>query len=305
MVLLEQKRGTFIHKMMCKRTAVMMGAVFGSALQNKQYCLKTRPKDVAKGTAPNEEWWEFGECPTHLQGERSDLQEATALCKEKGIRAVVADPQLAHIAVRYPSGLRMVAQFSCKPRDFKTIVTVLKGPTGTGKSTAAANWPYPAAVTPPAKGQQMWFDPYDPLMHETIWIDDVKPGNIYKFGFLLRLLDRYPVTVPVKNGFVELRPKHIVITTSLHPRQWYPVLFAESPDEYAQLDRRIDYYIETVGLGRYEYIRGSPERLGMQMPVQEDMEQPPPLLPRPGRAYEEEMVRRRDEWLERQRQPRQ
>jgi len=280
-----------------------MKPVFGTALQNKQYCLKIRPKDIAKGTPPNAEFWEFGDCPTHLRGERTDLQEATALCKEKGIRAVVADPELAHVAVRYPTGLRLVAQYSCAPRDFKTTVTVICGPTGTGKSTAAGKWPSPAAVTPPAKGQSMWFDPYDPLVHDSIWIDDVKPGNIYKIGFLLRLLDRTPVTLPVKNGFVEMRAKHIVITSSLHPRRWYPQLFAERPDEYAQLDRRIDFFIETTGLGSYQFIRGTQDRLGINLPAAEQLEAPPPLLSNPDEVYQAQMIQRRNDWLGRQPYP--
>jgi len=116
--------------MCCKRLAPDFRPVRGTALDNYKYCRKIRPKDVAKGTPPNAEWWEFGECPTHLSGERTDLQEATALCKAKGIRAVINDPELAHVAVRYPSGLRLVAQYSSNPRDFKTIVTVIYGPTG-------------------------------------------------------------------------------------------------------------------------------------------------------------------------------
>lgn len=292
--------------MCCKRLAPeLRRPVFGTALQNYQYCRKIRPKDIAAGTPANAEWWEFGECPTHLRGERTDLQEATALCKEKGIRAVVQDPELAHIAVRYPSGLRLVAQYSCTPRNFKTTVTVIYGPTGTGKSVAAGKWPSPAAVTPPAKGQQMWFDPYDPLMHETIWIDDVKPGNIYKHGFLLRLLDEGPVTLPVKNGFVELTAKHIVITSSMEPRKWYPVLFAQCPDEWDQLERRFSNVIYTTGLGQYNFIRGSQETLPVALPQALDMRPPlPPCVwPDPERDYREQMIQRRNEWLGRQPYP--
>lgn len=80
-------------------------------------------------------------------------------------------------------------------------------------------------------------------------------------------------------------------------------MFAECPDEYAQLDRRIDYYIETTGLGQYNYVRGTAAQLGMALPSAEVMDEPPPLLPDPDRQYQDDMIQRRNDWLGRQPYP--
>ena len=43
------------------------------------------------------------------------------------------------------------------------------------------------------------------------------------FGMLLSLLDRYDCKVQHKGGMCELAATHIVMTSPLHPQEWYKV----------------------------------------------------------------------------------
>lgn len=122
-----------------------------------------------------------------------------------------------------------------KPRDFKSMVHVYTGATGTGKTRKVYEENenvYPVSV-PTTKGGAVWFDGY--MGHDNVLIDDYR--GEYEFSFLLRLLDRYPMQVPVKGDFVNWRPKKIFITSNHPPREWYPML---SDEDFAPLQRRLD-----------------------------------------------------------------
>ena len=52
-----------------------------------------------------------------------------------------------------------------------------------------------------------WFDGY--IGQDTAIFDDFRAsGN--RFSYILRIIDRYPMDVPVKGGFVYWNPKYIV-----------------------------------------------------------------------------------------------
>lgn len=121
LVLNQKQHGTFIQKKMSKRKPSPVWfsqTVRASAKINREYCLKIREKDVRKGTPPNQEFWEhpIGGCPEHLQGERTELEQAFLLVKAKGPRGLYDDVDSGHIILRYPSGVKMVAQLAQKVR---------------------------------------------------------------------------------------------------------------------------------------------------------------------------------------------
>ncbi|AGS36220.1 replication-associated protein [Circoviridae 14 LDMD-2013] len=136
--------------------------------------------------------------------------------------------------IRYPRGIeRAINLLNNEARDFKTFVKVYYGKTGTGKSYKA-HQENPELWT---HGGDRWFDNY--AAHEVALFDDfegIKSG--ISFRKLLQLCDRYPLVVPVKNSFVNWRPKVIIFTTNVKPEQWYP------EDNYAPLRRRIDELID-------------------------------------------------------------
>lgn len=100
----------------------------------------------------------------------------------------------------------------------KPHVEVIWGAPGTGKSRYAYQigmgtydgdcWIYPG------KG---WFDGY---CNQKVAIFDDFYGDM-DFGIFLKVLDRYPLRVPVKGGFVNWNPDKIYITSNVHPSLWF------------------------------------------------------------------------------------
>ena len=83
-----------------------------------------------------------------------------------------------------------------------------------------------------------WWDGYE--QQETVVLDDFQGGLL--FGFLLHLLDRYPLLVQVKGGTRVFNSKTIIITSNFAPDQWYtdPRLAQNFP----ALERRLDTIYE-------------------------------------------------------------
>lgn len=109
------------------------------------------------------------------------------------------------------------------------------GATGTGKSRAAA-----ADAAERGHGLDdvfwhpggKWWDGYD--RQAVVILDDFRPGN-WKFAYLLRVLDRYPMRVEVKGGFRQLDSPLIIISCPKHPAECY----LDSGEDLEQLLRRI------------------------------------------------------------------
>lgn len=78
-----------------------------------------------------------------------------------------------------------------------------------------------------------WFDGYD---GQPIVLFDDFGGHEFKISYLLKLLDRYPIRVPVKGGFVHWAPQEIYITSNIDPHNWYS---NANPEHVRALLRRI------------------------------------------------------------------
>ena len=201
----------------------------GSPAQNRDYCTKE-----------DENFVEIGLCPGG-QGTRNDLHEA-AQAAINGI--ALKDLANTHPTtfVKYYRGLERLRCLNGTARDWKTEVHCYFGATGTGKTQKA--WEdHPQAYVHPGGP---WFDGYDG--HGTVIFDDFG-GSEFKITYLLKLLDRYPMRVPVKGGFANWLPKLIVMTSNYPPEDWYP----NAKDEHvAALLRRIDYILQFTTLGKFQ-----------------------------------------------------
>lgn len=91
-----------------------------------------------------------------------------------------------------------------------TIGYWLSGATGTGKSRWV-HQNFPDAYWKPCLGP--WFDGY--VNQETVVIDDyrVDAKDHTSLRWLLRLVDRYPLQVPIKGAFVNFAAKRVIITS--------------------------------------------------------------------------------------------
>lgn len=187
-----------------------------------QYCQK--PEGRLDGP------WIRGDVPVRTQGRRSDLEEI----KEK----VLAGTSMRALAeenfsttVKYFRGLQSLVTMFQPSRDHVSKVYVFWGPTGTGKTRAAMQFPNVYKVHGLIKGGHVWFDAYDPSFHETVLFDDFYGG--IPFGLLLQLLDRYPHLVETKGGMVQFRAKNVIFTSNNRPESWYPKM------DFAPFKRRI------------------------------------------------------------------
>jgi len=187
----------------------------GTAKQAADYCKK------------DEHYWEDGEMSQ--QGKRSDIAEAVELIQDGNKMKVVAQ-QYPIQFVKYHKGFKALQSELTEPRDYVPTVTVLYGPTGTGKSKKARELLTDYWVWTPQRGQ--WFDGYQG--EDNVIFEEFR-GQM-PLGMMLSLLDRYECPVQYKGGTTEFRGRNIVITSPCHPRDWYE---NSGDDKIDQLLRRI------------------------------------------------------------------
>jgi hypothetical protein len=192
----------------------------GSQQQAIDYCAK------------DGDFHEFGD--KQRPGRRTDLEHVRAAIDNGATMAEISSNHFA-IYLQYGKGLQAYRNLHSSPRKWKSHVRVLWGRTGTGKTRWVyhflgdrALFKYPGTDT-----TSIWFDGYDG--HEVVLFDDFRGDKTMPFDLLLRLLDRYPMDVPIKGGFVSWKPRKIWITSNTAPNDWY------ASTECAPLWRRIEY----------------------------------------------------------------
>lgn len=193
----------------------------GTAAQARDYCMKEETR--APGTSPTEVG-EFKKTP----GKRNDL-DAVKRDIDDGANQLELFDRHFSASVRYHRSFTKYQSLVNERRDWKSDVKVYWGASGTGKSRTAHEQ-YPDAYV---HDGSKWFDGYDG--HSEVIIDDYY-GDIPIASFL-RLTDRYPHQVESKGGYANWVPRTIVITSNVHPRDWYPDLL---PQHKVALMRRLD-----------------------------------------------------------------
>jgi hypothetical protein len=124
--------------------------------------------------------------------------------------------------VVYRKSFQAYASMNLPDRSWKTIVVVLWGDTGTGKTRFVHAQSSGRSLWSP--GDYQWFDGY--RGQEVVLFDDYR--GEYPIQQFLKLTDRYPMSVPVKGGFCRWLPKKIYITSNVNPDAWYPDVHGRS-----------------------------------------------------------------------------
>lgn len=197
----------------------------GSPAENRAYCIK-EGNFVERGDVPK-------------QGARTDLLAVKhMIAAGRHLKDIVND------CTSYPA--MKSAEFLFKYRKISFVKRVVRvwwfwGPTGAGKTHRAFQmindnkWNDDVWVN---NNSLQWFDGYGG--ESVVLLDDIR-GDDIKFNFLLRLLDVFPLKVPIKGGFAEWCPSTILITTPMHPKDWSVYYPFEAMD---QLIRRIGFVVE-------------------------------------------------------------
>lgn len=128
-------------------------------------------------------------------------------------------------------GLKAIRILVQEKRNWETEIKWYWGPTGTGKSKAAFEEAgEDAYVHNMSTGK--WFDGYEG--QENVIFDDMRKDT-FKYHELLRLFDRYPMTVEIKGGRAQWAPKVIWVTAPVPPDKMY-----DTREDIQQLLRRVD-----------------------------------------------------------------
>lgn len=151
------------------------------------------------------------------QGSRTDLE-----AYREAVLAGASDGDLVdnhyQTFARYPHLAERTRAAKYSKRTSKPFVTVIYGETGLGKSFWAYNHgPVKSVYGLPKSTGTVWWPDYQ--QQQRIVIDDFY-GNI-PIGYLLNLLDAYPLIAEVKGAHVPINSPEIVITSNIHPDQWY------------------------------------------------------------------------------------
>lgn len=198
----------------------------GSATQASEYCKK-------EGN-----FKEYGKLSTARQGRRSDLEEIQDDIKNGQSDLQIANRNFSKWVVYRRSFSQYRRLVRDTPRTWKSVVVVLWGSTGVGKTRFVFDQ---CGEEPPwVHGGDRWFDGYEG--HKVALLDDFD-GSQLEFRFLLRLLDRYPMQVPIKGGFVNWSPTKIYITSNINPAGWYNQTCEQS---HGALLRRLDIINEVT-----------------------------------------------------------
>lgn len=177
----------------------------GSPDDNVEYCTKTSSRVLGP--------WTYGSPAPWEQGKRSDLADAYEIIKEGGSIVDIAEFSPA-VAIRYGRGCETLISHLDEPRRWQTQGIVYWGVSGGGKSHKA--W----SENPDAydKDDTKWWTGYNG-QDVVIW-DDFDPTQI-RLSFLLKLLDKYPMRVETKGGYVQMKATKVIFTSNFDPVTWY------------------------------------------------------------------------------------
>jgi hypothetical protein len=189
---------------------------------------------------------QFGTFRLSEQGKRTDIDNFVEAAQDLATNKRQMYKDHKACMVKYPRAYVDIRATFTEPRDWKTYVTHIYGPTGSGKSRYVhekygAKGYYPMRVS-----NRGWWDDYD--NHEIVLIDDFKGWLMV--AEMLDLLDRYPMTVQIKGGRAQFVAKRIYITSVHGMSTWWNK--EALGDRYAELARRID---KTVHIDLLKHIQ--------------------------------------------------
>jgi len=212
----------------------------GSDKDNEDYCTKEETREHGP--------FRWGTRVPHAgkKGGRSDLMAVKKALDEGTTQKQLWQDHFPDM-LRYQKAFKEYKRATTEPRNFKTTVILLIGPSGTGKSrTAYTLASYISGghfyVVPDKSGSgNMWCDDY---AGEEVMILDEMDGCRMRPGYWNQLADRYECVLPSHGGVGhQMRAKYLIVTTNYHPKYWWK---RRNADQVKQTMRRIDLIIKMI-----------------------------------------------------------
>jgi len=202
----------------------------GKPEDSRRYCMKEDSNAFESGNLPS-------------PGKRNDLAIAVEAINAGTSLREMANGDHGVAVVKFYKGLTVLRSLRSDPRDPAQPPTIywLHGDTGVGKTKCA--WEFGTAYGAPSDifvspGTLQWFDGYDG--QRVVIFDDFRSKGV-SFAFLLRITDRYPMSVPFKGGFVNWNPEVIIFTTPGSIRWTFSERLEHRPEDVRQLERRVTH----------------------------------------------------------------
>jgi len=224
-VLLKQTAFTTV-KSFAGMTRAHIENMRGTPADSLVYCTKEDKAPFVHGSLPE-------------PGKRNDLHDACAAIMTGTTMRELA-LEFGPTVVKFSRGLATYKSLITPPRDASEEPTVywLYGETGSGKTKCA--WEFATSLYGDSVWTShdalQWFDGYDG--QQCVIVDDFRAKNV-SFSFFLRVLDRYPLMVPVKGNYVSWTPKVIIITSPHDIDATFAKRLEHIPEDIKQLKRRV------------------------------------------------------------------
>lgn len=222
------------------KTKVSARAVKSHLGNRAHFEISKSPKDSINYCRKEGDYLEYGTEPRG-RGGRSDLLAVQKAIRDGASIGEIRD-QYFGTWVRYHRAIERYYMEVQPRRQWSTEVIVFWGETGSGKSRAVHECAESERTDLYTHTGTDWFDGYNG--QQFVLFDDFG-GHEFKLTYLLKLLDRYPMLVPVKGGFVNWVPRKIYITSNKPVNEWYVNATSE---HRAALKRRITeekHFIQT------------------------------------------------------------
>jgi len=192
--------------------------------------------------------WSWGTRKT--QGKRSDLTAVKRAIDQGESNVNLWDGHFSQM-VRYHKSFDVYKRVKQTPRNFKTVVIMLIGPSMTGKSTTARLLTHMLGTVyavPEPKGSGLYFDGYDG--QDVLFFDEFD-GHFMKPTFFNQLCDAGPMLLPVHGGAgLQVQSRYIVLCTNYAPKFWWR---RRNKAQVFQTTRRIDVIIPMFRVGPAPY----------------------------------------------------
>ncbi len=231
---------SWLHKNISKTASFFVRR--GTGRQAKGYTNKEETRELGP--------WSLGQQHGGQQGLRTDLVEFKDAIKGGMSTRDLAENHLLCLA-KYPrlhETLRNMYRPAYDEEGEGVKVALLFGSPGIGKTRQAySEWGqddefYETPITTTGA----WWDGYD--KHKYVLMDDFNGASSHmRLDTLLKVLDRYPRRVPYKGGHTWYCPERIMVTTNIHPSQWYD--WSRRVVHYEALIRRFSMVILWDGDG--------------------------------------------------------
>lgn len=225
-------RGSTVKTMLGQGSAYIEVAYLPS--EARLYCMKPETR-----LTPPVEYGTWKEETT--KGQRTDLTVAKLKIRELGSFTKCLDcDSLDGVTSRFPKWVSAQLEMVQRPIRPTPNVTVYFGPTLTGKT-------FRCHQENPGIHELRYNNGFMNYSGQKVVLFDEFDKAPWPFDLVLKLLDRYPFQVNVKNGYCWWEVTDIFMTGTEAPEKWFLGTHA-NPEHIPQFMRRITRIVDTAGI---------------------------------------------------------